>query len=124
MPEERQPTIGNLYTIEEQYEFHGGNQKAQAPMKDGRVVLVRVHQESNPNPDAPLIMDWRRRNSTKPRAMLQQGGIPFYIRRQEGQWEYKGKFEVVYTTTHPAVCAWRSRVTGDQINEVLFLEER
>jgi len=84
MPEERQPTIGNLYTIEEQYEFHGGNQKAQAPMKDGRVVLVRVHQESNPNPDAPLIMDWRRRNSTKPRVMLQQGGIPFYIRRQEG----------------------------------------
>ena len=40
---ERQPTIGNRYTIEEQHEFHGGNLKAQAPMKDGRVVLIRVH---------------------------------------------------------------------------------
>jgi hypothetical protein len=119
---ERQPTIGNRYTIEEQCEFHGGNPKASAPEKDGRVVLVRVHPERNP--DAPLIMDWRRRNSAKPRAMLLQGGIPFYIRHQANEWGYIGKFEVVYATTNPAVCAWRSRVTGDRINEVLYLEGR
>ena len=89
-----------LYTIEEQYEFHGGARVHSAPMKEGRVVLVRVHSERNP--DAPLI----------------------YIRRQAGKWEYIGKFEVVFVTTHPAVCAWRGRVTGDQINEVLFLERR
>jgi hypothetical protein len=121
---ERQPIIGNRYTIEEQCEFHGGNPKASAPDKDGRMVLVRVHQDRNPNPDAPLIMDWRRKNTTKPPAMLQQGGIPFYNRRQANEWEYIGKFEVVYATTNPTVCAWRSGVTGVQINEVLFLEAR
>jgi hypothetical protein len=119
---ERQPTIGNRYTIEEQCEFHGGNPKASAPEKDGRVVLVRVHPERNP--DAPLIMDWRRRNSAKPRAMLLQGGIPFYIRHQANEWEYIGKFEVVYATTNRSPVTRLRQAHTAGINEVLYLEGR
>lgn len=119
---ERQPTIGNLYTLEEQCGFHGGAWVQRAPMKDGKVLLLRTPLELNP--DAPLMMDWRKKNSDKTQAMSEQGGIPFYIQRQANGWEYMGKFEVRYATTNPTVRAWRNLVTGDEINEVLFLEER
>jgi hypothetical protein len=49
------PVVGELYSPNEQSAMHGGTPMRCAPAKDGRVLLLRVWPERNP--DAPRIVD-------------------------------------------------------------------
>jgi hypothetical protein len=65
MARPNKPVIGNLYSPQDQSHMHGGTPFQCAPMKEGRVLLLRLKPDHDP--DAPHIVDWGSSNDPKVR---------------------------------------------------------
>jgi hypothetical protein len=120
------PTVGKLYTCREQSAMHGGNIQRTAPDRDGKITLLRVRPEQNP--DAPQIIDWahplggRKPDDERVHTLKEQHDpLPFYLRRGNNQWEYMGLYRVADVTSYASATAERSRIVGLPIRYVIRL---
>ncbi len=117
------PVTGNLYSPKEQYEMHGGNQQQCAPIKEGRVLLLRLKPDHNS--DAPYIADWEASNDRKVdqiREQTQQEPLPVYVRRRANEWEYMGRFRVTHVATDGPTLARRKERSGHKVSYAIRLE--
>jgi hypothetical protein len=117
------PVVGELYSLREQYEMHGGNMQRCAPDKDGRVLLLRVKPDLNP--DAPGIIDWEAPNDPWVKTIqeqTQQKPLPVYVRRRPNEWEHMGQFCVARVATDGPTLAERRERTGLQVSYAIHLE--
>jgi hypothetical protein len=115
------PVIGNLYSPYTQSKIHGSNPHQCAPHKDGKVLLLRVHPDVNP--DVPRIIDWESPNDPWVETIATQGGtLPVYIFRRSNEWEYMGQFRVTHVATDARALAERSRIVGLTISYAIHLE--
>ena len=121
------PTVGKLYSPREQSAMHGGNVQRTAPDKDGKITLLRVRPEQNP--DAPQIIDWahpqdgRKPDDERVHTLLEQHDpLPFYLRRGANQWEYMGLYRVADVSSDASATAERSGIVGLPIRFVIRLE--
>jgi len=117
------PVIGKRYSPKEQYEMHGGNQQQCAPINEGRVLLLRLKPDHNP--DAPDVADWETPDNTKVdqiREQTQQEPLPVYVRRRPNEWEYMGRFRVARVTTDKATLTKREAKANHEVNYAIHLE--
>ncbi len=121
------PKVGELYSCLEQSEMHGGNIQRTAPDRDGKITLLRVRPEQNP--DAPEIIDWadplgdREPDNERVYTLMEQHDpLPFYLRRGNNQWEYMGLYRVTGVTSDASATDERSRIVGLPIRFVIRLE--
>ncbi len=118
-----EPVIGNLYSIQDQSYMHGGAPFQCAPMKEGRVLLLRL--TAGNNPDAPHIVDWGSSRDPKVRQIqeqTQQKSLPVYVRRRPNEWEYMGRFRVTHVATDTKTLAEREAKTNDKVSYAIYLE--
>ncbi len=123
MASPNEPVIGNLYSPKDQSDMHGGNQQQCAPMKEGRVLLLRVKRDHNPN--APYIVDWEDSNS--PRVPLiekqtQQKPLPVYVRKRANEWKYMGRFRVTRVAIDDETLAERAKQANHKVSYAIYLE--
>jgi hypothetical protein len=121
------PTVGKLYSCREQSAMHGGNIQRTAPGRDGKITLLRVKPQLNP--DAPQIIDWagpqegREPDDERVHMLKEQHDLlPFYLRRGNNQWEYMGLYRVADISSDASSTAERSRIVGLTIQYVIRLE--
>ena len=115
------PVIGNLYSPKEQSDMHGGNLQQCAPMKEGRVLLLRLRPDHNP--DAPYIVDWGLPNDERVQLIADQGGtLPVYVRRRANGWEYMGQFRVAHVATEATTRREREVKAGHIVSYAIHLE--
>ena len=117
------PVIGNLYSPRVQSDMHGGTPYQCAPMKEGRVLLLRLKPDHNP--DAPYIVDWESSNDPKVsqiQEQTQQKPLPVYVRRRANGWEYMGHFRVAHVATDRTTLAEREARAGHTVSYAIHLE--
>ncbi len=123
MARPNKPVIGDLYSPQDQSDMHGGNLQQCAPMKEGRVLLLRLRPDHDP--DAPHIVDWEQPNDERVQLIeeqTQQKPLPVYVRRRANGWEYMGQFRVAHVATEATTRREREVKAGHIVSYAIHLE--
>jgi hypothetical protein len=107
--------------------MHGGDLRSTLPDNEGRVTLIRVRLDRNP--DGPHMIDHGPPKSPGSRTperveMLrrQREPLPVYRHAWGGAWEYLGRYRVQGITDGDREAAERSKIRGRLARCVIRLE--
>ncbi len=117
--------FGKCYTRREIHERIGGSIQAFLPHKDGQVVCACLRKDLNPEaPKVFLVGDGPNVRKCGNLLCKQNEPIPVFIKEDENEWKYKGKYRVQRWSENPKeIKSQESQARRNDLTRIIYLKK-